>query len=39
MASGLGASGTAIEGLARTVMAMDGLDDVSDLIAQFPQAG
>jgi 2-methylcitrate dehydratase PrpD len=39
MASGLGASGTAIERLARTIMAMDGLDDVSDLIAQFPQAG
>jgi 2-methylcitrate dehydratase PrpD len=39
MASGLGASGTAIDRLARTVMAMDGLDDVSDLIAQFPQDG
>ena len=38
MTSGLGADHTTIEKLARTITALDTLDDVSDVVGQFPKA-
>jgi hypothetical protein len=38
MVSGLGADSVTIEKLARTITALETLDDVSDVVRLFPQA-